>query len=1008
MATQTPGKGVYDEKGYDTDLTSSNNKPAAKKEPSDASRQDLAAQESQAPEGAQSSLDNTEASFSKSLDTQPGGGLYRKEKSTASNGTGFVARFGKMTRRRAAVLAVVAALGGGGIYTATIVQGPLRVMNFGQKLQESFNPREQEDSSRMTKVGRYIYHTKNGGGVQNLRLGVFGNKYANRIEANMNKSGFKTAYTSGFGYRSGYIIDLDTINSTELEKHVKRTNGSLDKEATTAELKKALEPAYGVTISEEGGNRLFVDTAATDGRYTNSRAFDKYILRNSGYNWTLTGINSRVTTTKAGQPKLHFIKRADRKINMSIERAYQEWREARKADIKGETSTRGGVRSGDSEDPNATEEEKAATRQETARSAAEGSDFLDEATEAANNRQDPGAIEKFQTSTSARVAGAAAGAVGVACVVKSIDDSADIVKEAEIIKPAKKIAASFIGVGAQGMSGDDMDMQQMQFFARQLDGIDSSGKRTSVTEAEGIRAVDGKSGGIKPSETLTTIPEGSPFAFINQGALGAATGPLCSTGGMIATTIIGVATGGVASAVTGGVAAFVLMPHIMSQVSDWISGEPLNVLPVGADLGNTGKVGSDLLARYQGMDGGGRILSDEETAQYDQLIDQESKAEMNTKSLAYKIFNPTDRRTIAAQVIDTNPVSMKTVSTLISSPVHVYNNLATVTGRLLSPGVGAQQKPTSNIKDAGFSIGELENSKVRNPFKNAEEVTKTITPGHPDYIERAKTCYGVEIDPTTYDVTSFQAGKPTFKDAEKDECKDKSDDFLQFRMFIKDTMVVASASCLEGDKDACALLGVYSNVLASGEDSSSSDASVATGSDVELAKKLLDYLGEGKYKCDNATDCQDLRMMAKGESIKGGVGCIADKLDKKVLQMLIYLIDKGYQIGTYALCRSHSFNAGAHPRGAGIDISSINGKSLADPASKSIALELNEVIFNAPKEIKARQIITAGVGNTDSVDPAFVKYNRVEEGDEGASAVAAFGTGTMHGHDEHIHIGFPY
>ena len=230
---------------------------------------------------------------------------------------------------------------------------------------------------------------------------------------------------------------------------------------------------------------------------------------------------------------------------------------------------------------------------------------------------------------------------------------------------------------------------------------------------------------------------------------------------------------------------------------------------------------------------------------------------------------------------------------------------------------------------------------------------------------------------------------------------------MRYRFKKANSVAAITLACNEGDASACAELGTGPGADAGVEgDESGIAGAITQGSEAELAQKLLDYKNQGKYKCDNPIDCQDLEMTVRGESIRGGVGCVADKLDKRVMQMLLFVIDSGYQVGTYALCRSHSYNQGAHPQGRGLDISSLNGVSLATPGARNDTLAVDQLIFNLNNELAPRQIITGGVGATRRVDPQFVKYNRVAPGNEGQSAVAAFGSSTMAGHTDHIHIGY--
>lgn len=153
--------------------------------------------------------------------------------------------------------------------------------------------------------------------------------------------------------------------------------------------------------------------------------------------------------------------------------------------------------------------------------------------------------------------------------------------------------------------------------------------------------------------------------------------------------------------------------------------------------------------------------------------------------------------------------------------------------------------------------------------------------------------------------------------------------------------------------------------------------------------------------------------MADGKSIscsskacQAYQACHVKALDKRVLQVVIYLIDKGYKIGTYAFCRSHSDTGGVHDDGLAVDISSIDGVALNTSAAKKLALKVDKIIFNLEGEIAPKQIITGGVGATRELDPDFTKYNRISKDVSGQAAVDGFGSDTIAGHTDHIHVGY--
>jgi len=320
----------------------------------------------------------------------------------------------------------------------------------------------------------------------------------------------------------------------------------------------------------------------------------------------------------------------------------------------------------------------------------------------------------------------------------------------------------------------------------------------------------------------------------------------------------------------------------------------------------------------------------------------------------------------------------------------------------------------------GFSKEDLNNPLMEDPYDNAEKAADIIKV-NPGLKDRALSCFGVELNDGDHglqvDVVKNPEGDPALDvlpntlEYINANCADGSSDWLRVRLFIFDSRTMDAYACYDGDDEICQQTGENGATSApspgaGGIPAAGGSATVTIGSVKALAQKLLDYKDQGKYSCDNPGDCQDLQNVVNGQPI--GRQCGVDTFDPKILQLLIYLIDSGYKIGTFALCGDHHDDGpNGHHGGKAADISSINGKAINDPGSRSIALELDSVIFNLDNSLAPRQIITDGVGNVH--DDAFTQFNRVAPGIEGAAATAAFNSGdpsTMAAHRNHIHVGF--
>jgi len=165
----------------------------------------------------------------------------------------------------------------------------------------------------------------------------------------------------------------------------------------------------------------------------------------------------------------------------------------------------------------------------------------------------------------------------------------------------------------------------------------------------------------------------------------------------------------------------------------------------------------------------------------------------------------------------------------------------------------------------------------------------------------------------------------------------------------------------------------------------------------QCAQQLLKYRQQGKYNADNPGDLNDIIATAEGKKVwsQGGYWV---SIDSRVMQILCYLIEKGYRIGTFAICSDH-FNDGPHGHAGGyaVDISSINGHSITthSDAVRSLVLQIDHLLHVAHAE--PRQLITGGYGyHRDSVISSLSI----------PAADSYYGSTTMAEHCNHIHVGY--
>jgi hypothetical protein len=173
---------------------------------------------------------------------------------------------------------------------------------------------------------------------------------------------------------------------------------------------------------------------------------------------------------------------------------------------------------------------------------------------------------------------------------------------------------------------------------------------------------------------------------------------------------------------------------------------------------------------------------------------------------------------------------------------------------------------------------------------------------------------------------------------------------------------------------------------------------VPTGSAKEMAEKLLEYYKIGRYRADNSADLPQIQKTAKGEPVWSQAGYYVH-IDPKTLQVLVWLIEEGFKIGTYAICSDHGYDGTrGHAGGHAVDISSVNGISIAahTPTARDLTLKLATMLNRAPVHLRPWQLICDGYGyvHDDGISSRTIPN------------AGFYGYTTMSEHRNHIHVGF--
>lgn len=196
---------------------------------------------------------------------------------------------------------------------------------------------------------------------------------------------------------------------------------------------------------------------------------------------------------------------------------------------------------------------------------------------------------------------------------------------------------------------------------------------------------------------------------------------------------------------------------------------------------------------------------------------------------------------------------------------------------------------------------------------------------------------------------------------------------------------------------------------ASAQTKADADAAVQAvqGSVQDIAKSILDYHKQGKYRDDNGSELPQIQAMADGQRIDTPscpqLGKI--QLGSRTLGAVKLLLDNGFLVGTFALASDHThLGCGSrHSSGNAVDVSSVGthetgfmAVSGGGAACKRVVMQVMN-LFRAQKRgvLKPNQMICNGVGG--NVDPQIqsLQLNGYEDDN--------YVDGD---HTDHVHVGY--
>lgn len=698
-------------------------------------------------------------------------------------------------------------------FFATISSGPLEFVHIAQLLEKfHFSMQQDAEDGRLTKIARYIHDPNK---PQNTRLGLVGNAVADHLESKVNDAtGLHSDYNTASGRFLGYTVD--------------KTHDEF-KGLTDEQIKDKLVGEYGVarsSISVEGDKMSFnPDTTRTiDPRgYFKQTSFARALLGKAGYSKLSQRLGSRVLSKRAGWT-FHPIKALDSAYQAklieggkaALDKLKQRFNSDEETNINSDT-TKPPVNSESANEQNQSGQAQTDPVRESAAGAGNGV------------VADPSESNVGKTITAGKVAGGGAALVGVACVMQGIDNEIPKLREAKIVVPMMKFAGQFINLGSQIQSGKDITAVQAGLYKQFLDGTNSQGQTTSTwNQARSIQAELGQpQTGPDIPNNAKVFNAGVPFSFVDgipglSDVCSALSSPL---GQLISTVISPFQT----------VFSSVAIGPLISDFTNWLSGTPLDIFGgAGATDGGYLNYGGRLSASEQYTSAGAVPISAPNESTLKNTAVALDNASFDSKSVAYRIFNPNDSQTLASQLMDN--YGSGGVAQSFASIFHGFGNIFSAALRapasLFSSFARAASQPYSynGLEAAGFTAEDLANPAYANSFENACYVTGDIGQGckitstgqlvteansilgDPSglsdptsrtsvFAQAIKACFGdtISYDGSVWNIDYGSAPVNQWSDGyPASQCASKDPSWMRIRFWILDTQTFEGYDCSQG------------------------------------------------------------------------------------------------------------------------------------------------------------------------------------------------------------------
>jgi hypothetical protein len=263
------------------------------------------------------------------------------------------------------------------------------------------------------------------------------------------------------------------------------------------------------------------------------------------------------------------------------------------------------------------------------------------------------------------------------------------------------------------------------------------------------------------------------------------------------------------------------MSELVDALYDFFINGGVNVLARGGLRGALLDIGVRMASIFDFMGKAGRELSGTEEGEVKAYYARMDDARFEAQSLWTRLFSPYEPRSLYAKAILENPTMgnvRDSYTSMARIPFNVIPDVSNSIARLASPSAYAQSaRYDYGFNLYGYSVSELEliasDESYENPYENATYLEANNFEGLREGNRKWGKCFGVNIDP---DTGVYRIGQAVNRYKLPKECKNKSPEFLRYRLYYADKQMEYSYACYDGEESACDALGFGNRIVGAG------------------------------------------------------------------------------------------------------------------------------------------------------------------------------------------------